>query len=144
MFIVTSTSITYDERNVVAGESLNLTCTANITGRGTPSFTWTGNITGRGTPSFTWTGQVRRSPQLGQPVQGSMNVFTDSFIIDRVSQIISTVQCETSIGNSTLNASVTLSASGKCTYIVVNIIIIKIMRYIYIYSSPSFSQHKRE
>ncbi len=103
MFIVTSTSITYDERNVVAGESLNLTCSANITGRGTPS--------------FTWTGQVRSSPQLGQPVQGSMNVFTDSFIIDRVSQIISTVQCETSIGNSTLNASVTLSASGKIMYL---------------------------
>ena len=55
--LVSSTSISPANPEVVAGESLTLTCTATITGRGTPS--------------FTWTGQVCRSPQCGQIVQGN-------------------------------------------------------------------------
>ncbi len=98
MFIVCSISISPINPEVVAGESLTLTCTATITGRGTPS--------------FTWTGQVSRGPQQGQAVQGSTNTFTDMLRIERVSQHNPSVQCMASINSSTLMTSVTFSVSG--------------------------------
>ena len=100
MFVVSSISISPANSDVVAGESLTLTCTATITGRG-------------GTPSFTWTGQVSRGPQQGQAVQGSASTFTDMLIIERVSQHNPSVQCMASISSSTLMTSVTLSVSGN-------------------------------
>ena len=39
---VSSVSITPAAPSVAAGNSLSLTCSATITGRGTPSFMWTG------------------------------------------------------------------------------------------------------
>ena len=68
---VSSISITPFNSEVVAGESLALTCTATTTGGG-------------GTPSFTWTGQVSRGPLQGQAVQGSPNTFTDMLALERV------------------------------------------------------------
>ena len=100
MFVVCSISISPINPEVVAGESLTLTCTATITGRD-------------GTPSFTWTGQVSRGPQQGQAVQGSTNTFTDMLRIERVSQHNPSVQCMASISSSTLMTSVTLSVSGN-------------------------------
>ncbi len=101
MFVVISVSIIYPMNpEVVAGESLTLTCTATITGRD-------------GTPSFTWTGQVSRGPQQGQAVQGSTNTFTDRLRIERVSQHNPPVQCMASISSSTLTTSVTLLVSGN-------------------------------
>ncbi len=98
MFIVSSVSLSPINPEVIAGESLTLTCTATITGRGTPS--------------FTWTGQVSRGPLQGQAVQGSTNTFTDMLRIERVSQHNPSVQCMASISNSTLTTLVTLSVSG--------------------------------
>ncbi len=100
MFVVSSVTISPINPDVVAGESLTLTCTATTTGRG-------------GTPSFTWTGQVSRGPLQGQAVQGSTNTFTDMLRIERVSQRNPSVQCMASIGSSTLMTSVTLSVSGN-------------------------------
>ncbi len=100
MFVVSSISISPINPEDVAGESLTLTCTATITGRG-------------GTPSFTWTGQVSRGPLQGQIVQGSTNTFTDMLRIERVSQHNPSVQCMASISSSTLTTSVTLSVSGN-------------------------------
>ncbi len=100
MFVVCSISISPINPKVVAGESLTLTCTATITGRG-------------GTPLFTWTGQVSRGPLQSQAVQGSTNIFTDMLRIERVSQHNASVQFMASIGSSTLTTSVTLSVSGN-------------------------------
>ncbi len=99
MFVVSSVSLSPVNPEAVAGESLSLTCTATITGRGTPS--------------FTWTGQVSRGPLQGQAVQGSTNTFTDMLRIERVSQHNPSVQCMASISSSTLMTSVTLSVSGN-------------------------------
>ncbi len=99
MFVVSSISISPINPEVVAGEFLTLTCTATITGRGTPS--------------FTWTGQVSRGPLQGQSVQGSTNTFTDMLRIERVSQHNPSVQCIASISSSTIMTSVTLSVSGN-------------------------------
>ncbi len=99
MFVVRSVSISPINPEVVAGESLTLTCTATITGRGTPS--------------FTWAGQVSHGPLQGQAVQGNTNTFTDMLRIERVSQHNASVQCMASISSSTLVTSVTFSVSGK-------------------------------
>ncbi len=117
MFVVSSVSISPINPEVVAGESLTLTCNATITGRG-------------GTPSFTWTGQVSRSLQLGQAVQGSTNAFTDILRIERVSQNNPSVQCVASVSSSTHTTSVTLSV---CYFI-----------DSMLHSSPIISQHCRE
>ena len=100
MFIVSSISISPINPEVVAGETLTLTCTATTTGIS-------------GTPSFTWSGQVSRGPLQGQAVQGSTNTFTDMLRIERVSQHNPSVQCMASISSSTLMTSVTLSVSGN-------------------------------
>ncbi len=97
---MSSISITPFNSEVVAGESLALTCTATTTGGG-------------GTPSFTWTGQVSRGPLQGQAVQGSPNTFTDMLALERVSQHNPSVQCMASISSSTLTTSVALSVSGN-------------------------------
>ncbi len=107
MFVVRSVSISPINPEVVAGESLTLTCTATTTGRGTPS--------------FTWTGQVSRGPESGQAVQGSTNTFTDMLRIERVSQHNPSVQCMASISSSTLATLVTLSVSGNS---IINVLIL--------------------
>ncbi len=108
MFVVRSVSISPINPEVVAGESLTLTCTATTTGRGTPL--------------FTWTGQVSRGPLQGQIVQGSStNTFTDMLRIERVSQHNLSVQCMASISSSTLTTSVTLSVSGNS---IINVLIL--------------------
>ncbi len=107
MFVVSSVSIYPINPEVVAGESLTLTCTATITGRGTPS--------------FTWTGQVSRGPQQGQTFQGSTNTFTDMLRIERVSQHNPSVHCMASISSSTLTTLITLSVSGNS---IINVLIL--------------------
>ncbi len=110
MFIVSFISISPINPEVVAGETLTLTCTATTTGIS-------------GTPSFTWSGQVSRGPLQGQAVQGSTNTFTDMLRIERVSQHNPSVQCMASINNSTLMTTVTLSVSGNYCYPCTDIII---------------------
>ena len=86
---------------VAAGNSLSLTCSATITGRGTPS--------------FMWTGQMSRGPVAGQ---ASMNIFTDMFDLGRVSETnAGDYTCQVSLGSSSLSSTVTLSVIGELTNI---------------------------
>ncbi len=100
MIAVDSVSIDPTTTEVVGGESLNLTCTATIIGRGIPS--------------FRWTGQVFRGPQPGQAVQGNLNIiFSDTLAIEKVSQTNRVIYCEVSISNSNLHTSAHIRATGK-------------------------------
>ena len=105
MLAVSSINISPHDPKVVAGESLNLTCTATISGQGTPS--------------FAWTGQMSHNQVLVQRVSGNWSIFTSTLTIEKVSQINPTVKCTvTSINNSTMMSSVNLSITGNSSHIV--------------------------
>ncbi len=71
------------------------------------------NITGRGTPSFTWIiGEETHEPQLAQPSLESSNMFIHYFRIERANQHFPNVRCAASINGSMLSESIILSVTG--------------------------------
>ena len=95
---VNSSSITPTNPKVVAGQSLNLTCTATITGRGTPH--------------FYWTGQASHGSHLGVFVEGRANTFSNTVHIQRVRQANPVIHCTVSISNSNMTSSVIITVTG--------------------------------
>ncbi len=98
VIVVDSISITPTNPQVVAGQSLNLTCTASITGRGTLN--------------FYWTGQASHGSHLGLLVERRANKFYDTVHIQRVRQANPVIYCKASISNSNMTSSVIITVTG--------------------------------
>ena len=101
---VSSLTITPASPSVAAGNSLSLTCSANTSGRGTPS--------------FMWTGQMSRGPVPGQTMENE-NMFTDVFDLGRVGKSnAGDYTCQVSLGTSSMSSTVTLIVFGELTSII--------------------------
>ncbi len=98
VIVVDSISITPTNPEVVAGQSLNLTCTASITGRGTLN--------------FYWTGQASHGSHLGVFVEGRANTFSNTVHIQRVRQANPVIYCTVSIISSNITSSVIITVTG--------------------------------
>ncbi len=100
MFViaVNSSSITPTNPEVVAGQSLSLTCNACIFGRGTPF--------------FYWTGQASHGSYFGVFVEGSANKFSNTVHIQRVRQVNPVIHCTVSISDSNITSSVIITVTG--------------------------------
>ena len=102
--LVSSVSITPAAPSVAAGNSISFTCSATITGRGTPS--------------FMWTGQMSRGPVPGQASTERKKIFTDMFHLGRVGvSNAGAYTCQVSLGTSSLSSTITLIVFGELTSI---------------------------
>ncbi len=97
VIVVESISITPTNPEVVAGQSLSLTCTASITGRGTPN--------------FYWNGQASHGSHLGVFHEGSANVFSNTVNIQRARQVNPLIHCTVSISDSNITSSVIIASN---------------------------------
>ncbi len=88
------------------------------------------NITGRGTPSFTWIiGKETHEPQLAQSSLESSNMFIHYYRLERADQHFPNVRCVASINGSMLSESIILSVTGifiknacVCSYNVIYVV----------------------